>query len=286
MLPWLLSRIQQKETPVSQNKQYAAEIQAILLQSSAKNREKFVGLEGVDVILQILSQYRKRDPEKDSDEEEYVENLFDCLICLVDEDAGKSKFLEAEGVELAQIMLKEGKFSKQRALRVLDHALGGLGGAPACGRLVEVAGLRTVFGMFMKKVCPVLSNCRDESIKTDLQQQENQTIEHLLGIFASLLRLLPGGSAERIRTLAKFMEKDYGKIEKLVNLRRDYASRVSPVEQAIEKERKNYSKDEQEVMAPEWLSRRFDAGLFSIQVCSLLVMPSVILSEKLTALAY
>ena len=286
MMPWLLSRIQQKETPVSQNKQYAAEIQAILLQSSGKNREKFLGLEGVDVILQILSQYRKRDPEKDSDEEEYVENLFDCLICLVDEDAGKSKFLEAEGVELAQIMLKEGKFSKQRALRVLDHALGGLGGAPACGRLVEVAGLRTVFGMFMKKVCPVLSNCRDKSIKTDLQQQENQTIEHLLGIFASLLRLLPGGSAERIRTLAKFMEKDYGKIEKLVNLRRDYASRVSPVEQAIEKERKNYSKDEQEVMAPEWLSRRFDAGLFSIQVCSLLVIPSVILSEKLTALAY
>lgn len=100
MLPWLLSRIQQKETPVSQNKQYAAEIQAILLQSSAKNREKFLSLEGVDVILQILSQYRKRDPEKDSDEEEYVENLFDCLICLVDEDAGKNKFLEAEGVEL------------------------------------------------------------------------------------------------------------------------------------------------------------------------------------------
>lgn len=286
MLPWLLSRIQQKETPVSQNKQYAAEIQAILLQSSGKNRKKFLGLDGVDVILQILSQYRKRDPEKDSDEEEYVENLFDCLICLVDEDAGKNKFLEAEGVELAQIMLKEGKFSKQRALRVLDHALGGLGGAPACGRLVEVAGLRTVFGMFMKKVCLVLSNRRNESIKTDLQQQENQTIEHLLGIFASLLRLLPGGSAERIRTLAKFMEKDYGKIEKLVNLRRDYASRVSPVEQAIEKERKNYSKDEQEVMAPEWLSRRFDAGLFSIQVCSLLFLSSVILPEKLTALAY
>ena len=286
MLPWLLSRIQQKETPVSQNKQYAAEIQAILLQSSAKNREKFVGLEGVDVILQILSQYRKRDPEKDSDEEEYVENLFDCLICLVDEDAGKSKFLEAEGVELAQIMLKEGKFSKQRALRVLDHALGGLGGAPACGRLVEVAGLRTVFGMFMKKVCPVLSNRPNKSIKTELQQQENQTIEHLLGIFASLLRLLPGGSAERIRTLAKFMEKDYGKIEKLVNLRRDYASRVSPVEQVIEKERKNYSKDEQEVMATEWLSRRFDAGLFSIQVGSLLFFLSVVLSEKLTALDY
>ncbi|OJJ34387.1 hypothetical protein ASPWEDRAFT_42381 [Aspergillus wentii DTO 134E9] len=252
VLPWLLSRIQQKEARVGQNKQYSAEILAILLQSSSKNREKFIGLDGVDALLQILSQYRKRDPEKDSDEEEYVENLFDCLVCLVDEDAGKDKFLEGEGIELAQIMLKEGKFSKQRALRVLDHALGGIGGAPACERLVEAAGLKTVFGMFMKK-------------------QETQTIEHLLGIFASLLRLLPGSSAPRIRALAKFMEKDYEKIGKLVKLRRDYASKVTPVEKAIAKERKDFDKEEQELMAAEWLSRRFDAGLFSLQVIDVIL---------------
>lgn len=97
-------------------------------------------------------------------------------------------------------------------------------------------------------------------------QQEGQNTEHLLGIFASLLRLLPGGSAPRIRALAKFMEKDYEKIEKLIKLRREYAARVSPVEQAIEKERKGLSQDDQEFMAGEWLSRRFDAGLFSLQV--------------------
>lgn len=265
VLSWLLSRVQRKEGPVSQNKQYAAEILAILLQSSVKNREKFISLEGVDVLLQLLSQYRKLEPEKDSDEGEYVENLFGCLICLVDEDAGKNKFVEGEGIELAQIMLKEGKFSKPRALRVLDHTLGGLGGAPACERLVEIAGLKTIFGMFMKKVCQFIL----DNAVADLKQQENQAIEHLLGIFASLLRLLPGGSAARIRTLAKFMEKDYEKIDKLVKLRRDYASRVSPVEAAIEHERKGFSKEDQEIMEVEWLSRRFDAGLFSVQVCRL-----------------
>lgn len=62
------------------------------------------------------------------------------------------------------------------------------------------------------------------------------------------------------------MEKDYEKIEKLIRLRRDYASRVSPVEEAIEKERKTFDAVEQEMMAAEWLSRRFDAGLFSLQV--------------------
>ena len=117
ILPWIISRIQKKESPVSQNKQYAAEILAILLQSSTKNREKYIGLDGIDIILQLLSQYRRRDPEKDSDEEEYVENLFDSLVCLVDETLGKEKFIEAEGVELALIMLKESKFSKPLASR-------------------------------------------------------------------------------------------------------------------------------------------------------------------------
>lgn len=62
------------------------------------------------------------------------------------------------------------------------------------------------------------------------------------------------------------MEKDYEKIEKLIKLRRDYAAHLVPVEQVIEKERKQYSLEDQEVLAGEWLSRRFDAGLFSLQV--------------------
>lgn len=151
-MPWLHERISKKEKRVSQNKQYSAEMLAILLQSSSKNRLRFINLEGVDTLLQLLSVYRKIDPQNDSDEEEYFENLFDCLTCVVDEDEGKDKFIEAEGVELTQIMLREGTLSKPRALRVLNHALGGRGGLRACEKFVEVGLLRTVFGMFMKKV--------------------------------------------------------------------------------------------------------------------------------------
>lgn len=248
LLPWIISRIQQKESRTSQNTQYAAEILAILLQSSTHNRARFIGLDGIDVILQLLSQYRRREPEKDSNEEEYVENLFDSLVCLVDEVSGKEKFVEAEGIELALIMLRESKFSRPRALRLLDHTFGGAAGGLACEHFVEAAGLKTVFGMFMKK-------------------QESQSIEHILGIFASLLRLLPGESASRIRALAKFMEKDYEKVVKLVKLRREYATRLTPVVQAIESEQRALPPAERDAMAAEWLSRRFDAGLFSLQVC-------------------
>lgn len=243
---WLLERIQKRESPVSQNKQYAAEVLAILLQSSPINRRKLCELDGVDILLQILAAYRKRDPHKGTEEEEFVENVFDCITCIVDESEGKAKFLEAEGVELALIMIKEGKMSKPRALRLIDHALGGQSGAEICERLVEAAGLKVVFGMFMKK-------------------QDGQTTEHLLGIFSSLLRLLPANSAGRIRTLAKFVEKEYEKLVKLVKLRRDYASRVAAVDSEIRAEQSEMGAEEREEMADEWLSRRLDAGLFCLQ---------------------
>jgi beta-catenin-like protein 1 len=252
VLQWLLNRIPKKESPVSQNKQYAAEVLAILLQSSSINRRKLCELDGVDLLLQILAAYRKRDPQKGTEEEEFVENVFDCLTCVADEPEGKQKFVEAEGIELCLIMIKEGKMSKARALRLLDHALGGPFGAEVCEKLVEAAGLKVVFGMFMKK-------------------QDGQTTEHLLGVFSSLLRLLPANSAGRIRTLAKFVEKDYEKLSKLVKLRRDYAARVAVVDAQIKIEQSKLDAEGREEMADEWDSRRLDAGLFCLQTIDVIL---------------
>lgn len=247
LLKWLLKRIQRKENPTTQNKQYASEILSILVQSSPKNRTALIKLDAVDLFLQILATYRKRDPTKDSEEEEYAEGIFDCLTCLVDDDEGKTKFLEAEGVELALIMLKEGKFSKPRALRLLDHAMGGV---DVCEKAVEAGALKTLFSIFAKGTAET---------------------ETLLGILASLLRLLPGSSAPRIRTLAKFVEKDYEKLNRLIKLRREYQSRLQLVETRIKQEASSLDKDEQMDMADEWLSRRLDAGLFSFQTIDVIL---------------
>ncbi|KAI0427661.1 Catenin-beta-like protein [Xylaria sp. FL1042] len=258
LLKWLLRRIQMKEEGgreggeggrwgVSQNKQYAAEILAILVQNSAKNRRKLAGLDAVDIMLQLVAPYRKLDPEKGGEEEEYVENLFEALTCMVDEPEGKNKFVEAEGVELCLIMLKEGKLSKSASLRLLDHAVGGTSGVEACQRIVEAGGLKNVFTMFMKK------------------NTDHRAAEHLIGIFASMLRLLPADSDERIRLLAKFVEKDYEKTGKLVKLRRECAGRLGAVDEAIRVEQGQMSTGGREDMADEWFSRRLDAGLFSLQ---------------------
>ncbi|KAL8986315.1 MAG: hypothetical protein Q9205_000201 [Flavoplaca limonia] len=252
-IPWLLKRVQQKEPVVSQNKQYSAELLAILLQSSSQNRSLFLGLDGIDILLQVLSFYRKRDPMKGTEEEEYMENVFDSVTCCLDDTDGKIKFLEAEGIELCLIMLREGKMSKPRALRLLDHALGGLEGGPCCQKLVEAAGLKAIFTAFMKKV------------------HDSRTTEHLLGILASMLRSLPSNSAERIRLLAKFVEKDYEKLDRTMKIRREYAAKVAAVDQDIQREKSRLSTQEQDERGDEWLSRRMDAGLYALRTADVVL---------------
>ncbi|MCJ1464940.1 hypothetical protein MMC07_003555 [Pseudocyphellaria aurata] len=243
VIKWLVARIQRKETIIGQNKQYSAELLAILLQSSAANRARLIESDGVDTLLQLLSPYRKRDPAKGTEEEEYVENLFDCVTCCVDDREGKARFLAAEGIELCLIMLREGKMSKSRALRLLDHALGGPDGAVCCDKLVEAAGLKN----------------------------DSHTTEHLLGILASMLRSLPSDSAARIRLLAKFVEKDYEKLERLIKIRREHASKMMGVDGEIERERASLSGAEREERADEWFSRRLEAGLFSLQTVDVII---------------
>ncbi|KAF2090999.1 beta-catenin-like protein-like protein 1 [Saccharata proteae CBS 121410] len=239
-LEWLVQRASRKESQVSQNKQYAAELLAVLVQASTPNRNRLISeYDGVDALLQLIAAYRKRDPSKDTEEEEYAENVFDALTCLVEEPAGKAKFVEAEGVELALIMLQSAKFAKPRVLRLLDHAVSGSAGTQVCEQFVEAGGLKTLFGMFMKK-------------------QDNSTTEHLVGILASLLRSLPGESDGRIRTLAKFSEKNYQKTERLIQLRREYLARAAAV-------------DVEGLPEDEAFSRRLDAGLFCLQMIDVIL---------------
>ncbi|KAL2115398.1 hypothetical protein VTJ04DRAFT_9653 [Mycothermus thermophilus] len=254
LIEWLLKRASRPEQPVTQNKQYAAEVLSVIVQASAANRRRLADFDSIDKLLQLIAPYRRWDPEKGSDEEEYMENLFATLTSIVDEPQGKANFLQGEGVELCLLILKDGgKRSRPPALRLLDHAVTGPESVGLCQRLVEAGGLKTTFTLFMKK------------------SDNHTTVEHLLGIFSALLRRLPGDSPERIRTLAKFVEKDYEKTARLVKLRREYAARVAAADERIKKEQEGMDEEEREERAAEWLSRRLDAGLFCLQMIDVIL---------------
>ncbi|KAG9188034.1 hypothetical protein G6011_01957 [Alternaria panax] len=282
LLKWLLDRIQKPEKPTTQNKQYASEILSILTQSSRPNRNHIADANGVEIFLTNLAPYRRDDPEKDSNEEEYMENLFNCLSSVTEEPLGKAKFLEAEGVELCLLFVRDGKTSKSRALKVLDHACGyaeesaalplqtngsskgkepvqqetTLNSATAvCTKLIDSRGLKPLFSTFSKTL-------------TKKSHNDPQQAEHILGIFASLLRSLPGNSDTRFRLLAKFLEKDHDKIHKLVSLRRDYVTRLSAFDQRLAEKRKALgirSKEELESFELENIPERLSEGLYCLE---------------------
>lgn len=130
------------------NKQYASEILAILLQSSTANQRRLGQMNGVDVLLQAVAVYKSRDP-KSPDEAEMLENLFDCLCCLLMPLENKERFVKAEGIELMIIIMKQKKSAYGSAIRTLDFAMTKY--PPACERFVDVLGLKTAFAAFMGK---------------------------------------------------------------------------------------------------------------------------------------
>ncbi|KAI8933730.1 hypothetical protein NX059_009446 [Plenodomus lindquistii] len=276
LVRWLLNRIQKPERPTTQNKQYASEILSILTQSSRSNRDRIAAANGVEIFLTNLAPYRRDDPEKDSDEEEYMENLFNCLSSVTEEPIGKAEFLKAEGVELCLLFVRDGKTSKSRALKVLDHACGyaddtrseatktngASNGADAkaeqesqpnsamlvCDKVIESRGLKPLFSTFAKT-----------------KKHDPEQTEHILGIFASLLRSLPGNSDSRFRLLAKFLEKDYEKVMKLVTLRQDYVTRLAAFDTTMKDRKRGLSKEEQDELDLENIPTRLSEGLYCLE---------------------
>ena len=90
-----------------------------------------------------------RDAET-SEEEELVENLFGTLCSCLMLPENKRAFVESEGIELMLLVLKGRRAHRTAALKVLDFATTRC--PPACERLVDQQGLKTLFAIFMGKL--------------------------------------------------------------------------------------------------------------------------------------
>ncbi|KAN0060959.1 hypothetical protein ACQY0O_006693 [Thecaphora frezii] len=254
-LKWTLDRISRKDG-YDQNKGYAGEMLAIVMQGSDKNREKFGQAGGIDVVLSVLAQYRKRDPS-DDDEVEFMENLFDALCSCLSLVSNKRLFLEGEGVELMVLIMKEKKMARLRSIKVLDHALQGPAGADNCERFVECLGLKTLFSAFMTRKTTTIEDG-----------------EHILSLLSSLFTNLASDSAHRIRLLSKFVEDSYAKVDRLLELRETFTNRLEGTQRSIEEEKRQLEREGIEVGDEEeevFYLRKLEGGLFCLQLVDYVV---------------
>ncbi|XP_072966370.1 uncharacterized protein [Typha angustifolia] len=253
LLRWLLGRIKIREFDA--NKQYASEILAILLQNSAANQKRLGQMNGVDGVLQAVAMYKSRDP-KSTDEEEMLENLFDCLCCLLMPVENKERFMKSEGVELMIIIMKQKKSAYGSAIRALDFAMTKY--PPACERFVDVLGLKTAFAAFMGKI-PVSKKNKKESYQEELE-------ERIISLIASLFAGIVRGS-RRERLLSKFVENECEKIDRLMELYVRYSDRVKAETESFDR----LELDDLEMDEEERYNRKLEAGLYTLQLIAVIL---------------
>ncbi|KAJ7095435.1 Catenin-beta-like protein [Mycena belliarum] len=257
ILPWLLNRIQSKTH--DENRGYAAELLSILLQNNQANRLELGKKDGVETFLKVLSQYRRRDPV-DADETEFMENVFDSLCSALSETPIKTLFLAAEGPDLMVLIMKEKLQSRSRAIKTLDYAMSGTSGTPSCEAFVEALGLKTLFSALMGKT--------SKKQKSTAPPPASEDTSHILGILSSLFSNIPSESPARIRLLAKFVEGNYEKVDKLLEIRDNASTRLKLVDSEIAVEKQALLSDGEEITSEEedtWYLRRLESGLFTLQ---------------------
>ncbi|XP_044208274.1 beta-catenin-like protein 1 [Thunnus albacares] len=261
LMQWLLKRIKAK-MPFDANKLYCSEILAILLQNNDNTRELLGEMDGIDVLLQQLSVFKRHNPST-AEEQEMMENLFDGLCSCLMLPANRDRFLRGEGLQLMNLMLREKKMSRTSALKVLDHGMIGPEGADNCHKFVDILGLRTIFPLFMKTP--------KKMKKTGASEKEHE--EHVCSIIASMLRNLK--SQQRSRLHNKFTENDCEKVDRLMELHFKYLEAVQQADKRIEGEKHEMVRRGEildDSMEDEFYLRRLDAGLFVLQlICYIMV---------------
>ncbi|KAF7726248.1 hypothetical protein EC973_008958 [Apophysomyces ossiformis] len=257
-MKWIVNRVQAKG--FDSNRAYATEILSILLQESQDIRLKLAEIGGVDMLLRVLSAYKRKDPQ-DEDETEMVENFFNALSSLLNENECKRLFMEGEGVELMLIMMKEKTLGRIRAVKILNYAMSTEAGRESCIRFVDNMGLRTFFPIFMGKGVKKLKKLHKAFV-------ESEDEEHIMCIMLSLMRNLSRDDVQRLRFIRKFTEDECEKVDRLLEMKEHYEARDQRVLAEIEQEKKGLDEEEIEELEDEFYLRRLDAGLFTLQrVC-------------------
>nr|CAG4646150.1 EOG090X03ST [Macrothrix elegans] len=250
LLAWLLKRLKAK-MPFDANKLYCSEILSILLQGTPENRQMLGEMDGIDILLQQLAFFKRQDP-KSGEEQEMMENLFDCVCSSLIHIPNRDKFLKGEGLQLMNLMLREKKMSRNGALKVLDHALNGEAGKENCAKFVDILGLRTVFPLFMKTP--------KKAKRKGMSAEEYE--EHIVSVVASMLKWCRG--SQRSRLLVKFTENDHEKVDRLMELHFKYYDKLRVIDNEL---LQNDDEDEDEIYL-----KRLEGGLFTLQLVDYIMM--------------
>lgn len=198
-----------------------------------------------------------------------MENLFNCLCsALLSCPQNRELFFKGEGIELMYLILKEkrkkGSNSSVRvgSIKVINHCLstdkvGDQILELCCNKFVETLGLRVLMPVFMKPNS-IIGHKKETNLVDEVE-------EHCLSI---ILALLKNSKTElKRRVLAKFVELDFEKTDRLIELHFKYAERLSKCDSLLKKERALKLINDETIDEDELFLRRLtEGGLFTLQI--------------------
>ena len=220
-----------------------------------KRRKEGSTVDGIECLLQCIASYRKKAPESD-EECEYLANIFDSLAASLLNETNIEAFLKGQGIELMLRCISECAHSGFGALKVLQFAILGPVAAKsniykeAAENMVEAGGLKMLFPIFMGKrsAMPKASKSCDAgnmellrkyakmkkengSNKLKPSKKMKQVVagnrdwyrtmeENSIQILYGLTRHLDENSPHdaKARMVAKFVEHDYEKCDRMIEL--------------------------------------------------------------------
>ena len=109
--------------------------------------------------------------------------------------------------------------------------MSGPAGTACCETFVEALGLKSLFATFMGKAAGAAAAKRQQ------KATQHEDVAHTLGVVASLLSNLASDAPARVRLLAKFVERTYEKVDKLLEIRDAAQGRLREVEHEIDAEK-------------------------------------------------
>lgn len=208
----------------------------------------------IELVLVSVSPYHGRDPS-DSDEQEYLFNLFDILgALLLKFPPARQSFIGklCQGFELMLLMLKGLNIARIRAIQLVDYALAG-GEESVAVKFMDVGGIKLLGPILMGKGSAALLKSYPKLVKSPDQDET-----HACSILASLFNFIPKNSTAYFRLLAKFAESSGDKFLRLVELHEKYEQKVALFN-------KLHDRPVDGTDDTEWVLDVLNSGMFTLQ---------------------
>ena len=220
--------------------------------------QRFAEIKGCDKVLDLLNnKYLKHDPTL-SEEKEYVSNLINALSTSLASITNQNKFNSSpSAMKILLNLIKQKNYLKMGCIEALSFALTNHEGN--CIKFIQNDGLKTIFAEFM--------NGKNIKKKYKKIHNKDKMEEYICCILVHLFCNL--SDLNLLRLMNKFREKEYSKIDRLIELHTKY---MTNLEDNDLKERESRIKNEIEKETfGEKYSRRLENGLYTLQMIDLLI---------------